>query len=115
MLRGHEVRLCIYSWDDQLSFDNNMTYQNINNVPGSSYMTFYSGNILVVDKTSVLYSDENQSDSHLFSASEHYQRHLLLPKQFKDEPWSPAIEKTGLFLYKGKIDGVVEVFKLNYQ
>ena len=80
-----------------------MTCQNSKIVPGNSYMTFHPGNILVIDKTSVVYSDENQSDLHLFSASGHYQRHLLLPKQVKDEPWSLAIDKQVYFFMWEKL------------
>ena len=50
MLRGVKVRLCIYSLNEQGSIDNNAKCQNVK-VPGSSYMSFHPGNLLVVNKT----------------------------------------------------------------
>ena len=115
MLQGREARLCVYIWDDQLNFDNIMPSQTINNVSGSNDITFHPGSLLVIDNINILYSDKSQSNLNLFSASGHYQRKLLILKHVKNESWSLAIDKEGLLLYVGQTNGVVEVFKLNYQ
>ena len=102
MLRGVKVRLCIYSLNEQGSIDNNAKCQNVK-VPGSSYMSFHPGNLLVVNKTNILYSDDNQNNLHLFSSSGHYQRQSLTPEQMKNKPWPLTIDKKTFYFMQDKI------------
>ena len=113
MFEDHKVCLCMYNWKNRLSIKSNVESQNIK-IPRSSYMIFHPSNLLVVDKTNILYSGANQSDLHLILVNGHYRHQLLTTKQAKNEPSSLAMAKKKLTTLC-RAYGMVEAFKLIYQ